>query len=144
MNVKTIWYSIMGVLSVIGGALGQFFGGWDVALQVLCFMMAADYITGIVCALVWKKSPKSDDGAYDSKASLKGLFRKGGILLVVLVACQLDSFMGTEFVRMAAITFFIANDGFSLIENLGIMGLPMPDVIKNAFEALKGKDEETE
>lgn len=139
MNIKTIWYSILGGLAAVGGFLGQLFGGWDIALQALCFMMAADYITGIVCALVWKKSPKSSDGAYDSKVSIKGLLRKGGMLLIVLVGCRLDSFIGTEFIRTAVITFFIANEGFSLIENLGVMGVPMPKVIKNAFEALKEK-----
>lgn len=144
MNAKEIYYGALGAFAVVGGALGQLFGGWDVALQVLCLMMAFDYITGVVCALVWKKSLKSEDGAFDSKASIKGIFRKMGVLLAVLIACKLDVFMGTEFVRMAAITFFIANDGFSVIENLGIMGVPMPDVIKNAFEALKGKEDKGE
>lgn len=144
MSAKVIMNIIYGGVAVVGGAIGQALGGWDVAMQVLCVVMVADVLTGYICALVFKKSPKSENGAYDSKASIKGLFRKVGILLAVLIACQMDRFAGTQFIRTATITFFIANDGFSLIENLGIMGLPMPDVLKNAFEALKGKSEKTE
>ena len=142
MSVKAVIYGVFGVLTAIGGAIGQFLGGWDIALRVLCVMMAADYITGILCALVWKKSPKSADGAFESKASVKGLLRKGGMLLVVYISCQLDLLMGTEFIRTASITFFIANDGFSVVENLGIMGLPMPPKFKNAFELLRQKSDE--
>ena len=96
----------------------------------------------MTCALVWKKSPKSEDGSFNSKASLKGLFRKAGILLAVLIAYHLDRFAGTDCIRNAAITFFIANDGFSVVENLGVMGLPMPAAVKNAFEILRQKSEE--
>ncbi len=142
MNIKAVYYWIIGTLSIIGGALAQAMGGWDYALQMLCIVMAADYITGVTCALVWKKSPKSEDGSFNSKASLKGLFRKAGILLAVLIAYHLDRFAGTDCIRNAAITFFIANDGFSVVENLGVMGLPMPAAVKNAFEILRQKSEE--
>ena len=144
MNIKAVYYCAISFISIIGGTLAEFFGGWDYALQTLCIIMAADYISGIVCALVWKKSPKSADGCFESKASIKGLFRKAGILLAVLIAYKLDQMAGTQFIRTAAITFFIANDGLSVIENLGIMGLPMPAVIKNAFEALRQKSETAE
>lgn len=141
MNIKAVYYTVISVLSVIGGAAAQAFGGWDYALQLLCVVMAADYATGIICALVWKKSPKTGNGLFDSRASLKGLFKKAGVLLAVLIACHLDRFAGTTFIRSMTIMFFIANDGFSVIENLGVMGLPMPAVIKNAFEILKKKSE---
>lgn len=141
MNAKTIYYTILTVLSAIGTTIAQYLGGWDNALQALIIFMAVDYITGVVCALIWKKSPKSEDGAYESNASLKGIFRKGGILLTVFIAYQLDKLAGTTAVRTAVIMFFIANDGFSIIENLGIMGLPMPKILKNAFEILREKSE---
>jgi len=144
MNIKAIFYSIQGAISLIGATIIHYLGGWDIALKVLVLMMAADYLTGIICALVWKKSPKSEDGAFDSKASIKGLLRKGAILLVVLIACQLDELIGTDFIRTATILFFVANDGFSIIENLGIMGLPIPPAIKNAFDALRSKSQENE
>ncbi len=88
---------------------------------------------------MWHKSPKTADGAFESKASIKGLFRKMGILLAVLLGAQLDLLTGTQMVRNCVIMFFIVNDGFSIIENLGIMGLPLPDGLKNAFEALRDK-----
>ncbi len=139
--MKQLYYGILSGISIIGGVLGQLLGGWDIALQVLVFFMCADYFTGILCALVWKKSPKSEKGAFESNASIKGLIRKCAILLFIMVACKLDEFSGTEFIRTATITFFIANEGFSLVENLGIMGIPMPKAVKNAFDLLKEKDD---
>ena len=105
--------------------------------------MAVDYVTGVLCALVWKKSPKSTDGAFESNASFQGLLRKMAILLCVLIACRVDVYTGTELARDAVILFFIANDGLSIVENLGIMGVPIPPAIQNAFAALKGKAETT-
>ena len=143
MSIKSICYGVLGILAAMGGMVAQALGGWDEDLRMLCIIMAMDYITGIICALVWKKSPKSSDGSFNSRLSLKGLLRKAGMLLAVLIAYQLDSVAGTEFIRTSAILFFIANDGLSVIENLGIMGLPMPSSIKNAFEILRKKSEET-
>lgn len=140
--MSKVYYGTLVAISAAAGVAAQFLGGWDYALQTLCLIMAADYITGVVCALVWHRSPKTTDGAFESKASIKGLFRKAGILLAVLIAYNLDKLAGTEIARTATIMFFIANDGFSIVENLGIMGLPMPDVIKNAFEMLRKKGKE--
>lgn len=119
---------------------------WDGALKALVCIMAVDYITGVVCVLIWHKSPKSADGTFESKASIKGLFRKGAILLVVLVAYKVDLLAGTAGVtRTAVILFFCANDGMSIVENLGIMGVPMPPALKDAFAVLRQKsgDEES-
>ena len=138
-HVKTAYYGTLAALSAAGSAVANLLGGWDAALQTLCIMMAADYLTGVVCALVWKKSPKTTDGAYESKASIKGLFRKAGILLAVMVAYQLDALSGTDFIRTSTILFFTANDGLSVLENLGLMGLPIPQAVKNAFEVLRDK-----
>ncbi len=140
MNAKLIYYSALAVFATAGATIAEALGGWDTALQTLVIFMAIDYVTGILCALIWKRSPKSTDGTFESKASLKGLIRKGAILLVVLVAARLDMLMGTE-VRLAVILFFIANDGFSIIENLGIMGVPMPQPVKDAFALLRKKSE---
>lgn len=141
MNARLIYYSALAVLAAAGATIAEALGGWDTALQTLVIFMAIDYVTGILCALIWKRSPKSTDGTFESKASLKGLIRKGAILLVVLVAARLDMLMGTEVTRLAVILFFIANDGFSIIENLGIMGVPMPQPVKDAFALLRKKSE---
>lgn len=144
MTVKTVYIAALGGISAVGSIVANFLGGWDTGLQTLVIIMAIDYITGVLCALVWKKSPKSSDGAFESKASFKGLLRKMAILLCVLVACRVDVYTGTQLARDAVILFFIANDGLSIVENLGIMGIPIPPAIKNAFDALKDKSDVSE
>lgn len=141
MSAKTIYYSVLAVLAAAGATIAEALGGWDTALQTLVILMAIDYVTGILCAIVWKRSPKTTDGTFESKASLKGLIRKGAVLLVVYVATRLDMLMGTDITRLAVIMFFIANDGLSIVENLGIMGVPMPQVVRDAFTLLRQKSE---
>lgn len=142
MNAKEIYYASLGGIAVVGTIIAEALGGWDTSLKVLIIFMAIDYLTGILCALVWKKSPKSESGAFESKASLKGLIRKCAVLILVYIGALLDELTEQTIVRTAVIIFFIANDGFSIIENLGIMGVPMPDVVKNAFELLQMKKED--
>lgn len=138
------YFSFLSVLAVIGTTVAECLGGWDYALQTLVFCMAADYITGLLCAIVWKKSSKSVDGSFESKASFKGLVRKSAYLLIVLIAVRLDAVVGTGTVcRTAAIMFFTANDGLSILENLGIMGVPFPQFVKDAFAAMKSKADAT-
>ena len=141
MNAKTIYYGALALLAAAGAALTRALGGWDTALQTLVILMAVDYATGTLCALVWRRSPKSESGAFESKASLKGLIRKGAILLTVTIAARLDLLMGTEMTRTAVILFFIANDGFSIIENLGVMGVPLPRAVREAFSLLRSKSD---
>ena len=141
-NARMIYFSVLTGFSAVGAAISSALGGWDKFIQTLVIFMAIDYILGIIIALVWKKSQKSADGSFESNASLKGLLRKGAMLLLVFISVQLDLVLGDgQYIRTAVILFFIANEGFSIIENLGIMGLPMPDVIKNAFAAIKKKSE---
>lgn len=127
----------LAAMAALGSVLANLFGGWDVALQVLVSFMAADYLTGLIVAGVFKKSPKSEGGALESRAGFKGLVRKGGILLMVLVAVWLDKLLGAAYVRTAVCLFFIANEGLSILENLGLMGVPMLPFLKNMLEALK-------
>ncbi len=103
--------------------------------------MAVDYITGLVVAGVFHASPKSQTGALESRAGWKGLIRKGETLLIVLVACRLDAVMATSFVRDAVIIGFIANETISIIENAGLMGLPIPAALTKAVDILKQRSE---
>lgn len=119
-------------------------GGWTEDLLTLLIMMAIDFILGLLIAAVWKKSGKSETGALNSLSAWKGLCRKGGTLLVVMVAYRLDITLGTEYIKTGVIIAFIANEAISIIENLGVMGIPMPAVIKNAIEALQDKTETEE
>lgn len=131
-----------GVVGIIGGAISAAFGGWSAALTTLIIFMAVDYITGLIVAGVFHNSGKSDSGALESRAGWKGLCRKGVTLLIVLVAAQLDRVIGTTFVRDAVIIAFIANETISIVENAGLMGVPIPSAITKAIEVLKNKSEE--
>ena len=95
-RTQAIFYSALGALSAAGSVLAQSLGGWDTMLQVLVTLMAIDYALGVVLALVWKRSNKTADGSFESRASVKGLFRKCGILLCVLIAARLDPLFGSE------------------------------------------------
>ena len=108
-------------VGLIGGVIASLYGGWDAALQTLIIFMAIDYITGLIVAGVFHASPKT--------------------LLIVLVACRLDAVMGSNFVRDAAVIAFVANETISIIENAGLMGLPIPAVIIKAVDILKQKAE---
>ena len=101
--------------------------------------MAVDYSTGLVVAGVFHRSGKSTTGSLESLAGWKGLCRKGGTLLLVLVAAQLDRVMGSEFCRDAVVIGFLANEAISIIENVGLMGVPFPPILRKAIEVLKNQ-----
>ena len=129
------------VIGVIGGMIASLFGGWDAALVTLMIFMGIDYVTGLIVAGVFHNSEKTENGALESRAGWKGLCRKGVTLLVVLVACRLDLVMGSNFIRDAVVIAFIANETISIIENAGLMGIPIPAAIMRAIEILKNKAE---
>lgn len=125
------------IIGIVGGAVASYFGGWDAALQTLVILMAVDYITGLIVAGVFHTSPKTKTGALESRAGWKGLCRKGTTLLVVLVACQLDAIIGSSFVRDAAVIAFSCNEAISIVENAGLMGIPIPAAVSKAIDVLK-------
>ena len=118
-------------VGALGAAFASLFGGWDAALQTLIIFMAIDYITGLIVAGVFHASPKTKSGTLESRAGWKGLCRKGETLLIVLVACRLD----------AVVIGFICNETISIIENAGLMGLPIPAAITKAVDILKQRSE---
>lgn len=122
---------------VVLSALAQLFGGWDAALGALLLFMAADYITGVTAAAVFHRSKKTEDGTLESRAGWKGLVRKGVTLAVVLAAARLDAVIGSDFIRDAAVIGFTANEGLSVIENAGLMGVPVPRAVISAVHVLK-------
>lgn len=138
-NVTTIKTATFSFISLVGGALSYLFGGFDMALQALIIFMAVDYTTGLIVAGVFKKSNKSENGALESKAGWKGLCKKGVSLLIVLIATSLDRLTGTVIIRDAVIFGFIANEGLSIVENAGLMGLPIPKFLVDAIEVLKNR-----
>lgn len=129
-------------IGLVGGLISALFGGWDSALTTLVIFMAIDYVTGLMVAGIFKNSGKTKNGALESRAGFKGLCRKGVMLLIVLVACRLDLAIGSNFVRDACTVALIANETLSVVENAGLMGVPIPKVIVKAIEVLKSKAEE--
>lgn len=129
-------------IGAISGFVTMLLGGWDAALATLLLFMLMDWVTGgILLPAVFKKSPKSKNGALESRAGWKGLCRKGMMLLIVLVAVRLDLLMGTDYLRDAVCIAFIANEALSIIENAGLMGVPLPEMLRNAIDIL-GKSAE--
>ena len=133
-------YKIFTVIALLGSTVAELFGGWDTALKTLLIFMVLDWLTGgIILPAVFRKSPKSPNGALESRAGWKGLCRKGVTLLFVLIAYRLDLALGVNYIRNAVIIGFMANELISITENAGLMGIPLPTVIQNAIEVLTRK-----
>jgi toxin secretion/phage lysis holin len=140
MRVKNILCTAAGV----GSFIVSLFGGWDTEVGTLVLFMAIDFFSGLAVAGVFKKSTKTETGALESKAGFKGFCRKCMTLLFVLVAHRLDLEIGTTYIRSAVIIGFMANELISIVENAGLMGLPLPGILVNAIDVLKKKAEATE
>lgn len=131
-------YKIFTTLALAGSALAELFGGWDMALETLLLLMSADWITGgILLPAVFGKSPKSPNGALESRAGWKGLCRKGMTLFYILIAARLDRLLGMDYIRNAVCIGFIANELLSIVENAGLMGVPLPAMIRKVIDILK-------
>ena len=134
-------------LAAMGGLVVGLFGGWSTGSKVLVVLMAADYVTGVVCALTGH-STKTESGHFWSQVAFAGLLKKGLTMVVILVAALLDRVMaggaateGQAMFRSAAEFFYIAAEGLSIIENAGLMGVPIPRPLRQALEALRDKND---
>lgn len=142
VRAKSVVCSILGAA---GALFMQLFGGWSEDMATLVILMIVDYISGIIVAAAFKKSLKSENGALSSAAGLKGLCKKGVMIAVVLVAHRMDVSLGVDYIKSAAVMGFIVNELISITENAGLMGVPLPSVVKKAISVLKSKaDEEDE
>ena len=133
--------TICAIWGIAGSAIASLFGGWDAGLATLLIFMAIDYMSGLIVAGVFHTSNKTNSGSLESRAGWKGLCRKCMTLLFVLVAYRLDLVIGTNYIRDAVIIAFIANETISLVENAGLMGIPLPAVITKAIDVLQKKVE---
>ena len=137
---------LMAVLLALGavgsGVIAVLWGGWSQPMTVLCILMALDYISGLAVALVFHRSPKTASGGASSAIGLKGLLGKLFLIFMVAAAYQIDKVLGTSYLRDAVALAFIANEALSLIENAGLMGIPVPKVLLRGIDVLKGKAEE--
>ncbi len=138
MNIKK---GICTGVGVVGSIIASLFGGWDTGLITLILFMGIDYISGLVVAGVFHKSNKTESGTLESKAGWKGLCRKCMTLLFVLIAYRLDLAIGVSYIRDAVIIGFMANELISIVENAGLMDLPLPDAINKAIDVLTEQKE---
>lgn len=131
--MKEIWSWIQTAFTVLGGLLGWFLGGFDGFLYALVALMVADYITGVMCAIVEKK--------LSSEIGFKGIFKKVLILILVGVGHLIDTNLigDGSVLRTAIIFFYCSNEGVSMLENAGRLGLPIPEKLKDILVQLHNK-----
>lgn len=104
-------------------------------------LMALDIVGGVLAAMMGK-SNKTDTGTLSSKAMRDGLLHKAGECLVVIAGCALDWALGTDCVAYGSAVCIICAELLSLIETLGLMGVPIPSVIKRVIDVLREEDGE--
>ena len=132
MENVLIWLKWMAALA--GGAITAALGGWDMMLQILVLFTVLDYVTGLVAA--WYEQQ------LNSRVGFRGIAKKILIFVPIAVAFTLDRAMGQDILRSLAICFYVANEGLSIVENLGRASVPIPAPLKSALEQLKEKAEE--
>ena len=133
--MKEFWNTIQVIFTGVGGWLGWFLGGCDGLLYALVLFVVVDYITGVMCAAA--------DHKLSSEVGFKGICRKVLIFLLVGIGHVLDAqIIGTGSVlRTAVIFFYLSNEGVSLLENAGHLGLPIPEKLKVVLEQLHDRAE---
>lgn len=136
--MKEFWNTIQLIFTAVGGWLGYFLGGCDGLLYALLAFVVADYITGVMCAV--------SDHKLSSEVGFKGICRKVLIFLLVGIANILDvQVIGTgSILRTAVIFFYISNEGISILENAGHLGLPIPVKMKDMLAQLHDRSEKGE
>ena len=123
------------IIAALGGVLGYLFGGLDILLEVFAMIIIIDTVTGMLKHFAL--------GTYESKKFRQGLIKKSGYMLAIILAVQLDRLMGdTGALRSALLFLLIANEGTSIIENLGEIGVPFPEPIINSIAILRNKSKD--
>jgi toxin secretion/phage lysis holin len=139
MKIKNL---IVVTFGSIGSLLSFLLGGFDSVMIALLIFMVIDFLSGLILAIVFKKSKKTESGRLSSQAGILGLTKKIFILFLVVVSTQLDIILGTTFIRDGTVIGFISMEGISIIENASLAGLPIPKVIKNALEIISKKEKD--
>lgn len=136
LYMKEIWNAIQAALTVIGAGIGWFLGGWDGFIYALFVFIIADYVTGVMCAILDKK--------LSSEVGFKGICKKILVLILVGIGNVIDVRLtgSPGVIRTAVIFFYVSNEGLSIIENSAHLGLPIPKKLKDILEQLHDKSEE--
>ena len=131
--MKEIWNWVQVALTTLGGFLGWFLGGFDGFLYALVALMVADYITGVMCAIAYKK--------LSSEVGFRGIFKKVLIFVMVGIGHIIDTNLigDGSMLRTAIIFFYCSNEGVSMLENAGRLGLPIPEKLKDILAQLHNK-----
>lgn len=137
-SIKAILCTALGT---VGAGVAALFGGWTEDMVTLIIVMSIDFILGLLIAAIFNKSPKSESGRVSSKSCFLGLCKKCTMLLFVLAAHRLDISLGTDYIKPAAVIAFIVNELISIVENAGLIGIPMPKIITKAIDLLKNKED---
>ncbi len=136
--MKHILYTLIGIIVNI---ITTLFGIWNVSISTLILFMAIDFFSGLAVAGIFHNSQKTGTGTLESKAGWKGLCRKCMTMLFVLIAHRLDLSLGTSYIRDTVIIGFTANELISIVENAGLMGLPLPAALVKAIDILNKKSQ---
>lgn len=130
------------LIGIIGGGIHYFVYECNISIQTLLIFMSIDYVTGMANAIVFKKSPKSKMGTLNSSVGWKGLCKKGMMILYILVGIRLDILLEVNYIADMVCIGFITNELISIIENAGIMGIPLPTILDKVIDILKERQNE--
>ena len=130
-----------GALASAGAWLCYLLGGWDAALKAMFLFMLLDYVTGVIVALLGR-SVKTTSGGFWSQVAFLGITKKLMMIVLVILASALDRILGVDgLCRIAAIGFYIANEGFSIVENAALLGVPFPRGLLEVLARLKSRSD---
>lgn len=134
--MKEIWAWIQAALTTVGGFLGWFVGGFDGMLYALIALMAADYVTGVMCAIA--------DKTLSSAVGFRGIAKKVLIFVLVGIGHIVDMHLigNGSALRTAVLFFYCSNEGVSMLENAAHLGLPIPQKLKDVLEQLHNREDD--
>lgn len=132
---------ICGFIGIIGSAISSLFGGFTMSLVVLICFMVVDFVTGILTAAFFSNSSKTESGKLSSAECWRGIIKKVFTLILVAVGNGADIILGTAFIKDAVAIAFCASELISIIENAGLMGIKIPEALKQAIELLSKKQD---
>ena len=123
MVMKAVLDKLELAFAAFGGFIGWFLGGFDGFLYALV-VVVMDYFTGVLAAGVKKE--------LSSEVGFKGIAKKVCIFVLVGIANIVDTQVIHDgaAIRTAVIFFYLANEGISVLENSAVIGLPVPEKLK--------------
>ncbi len=141
MKTKHVFTFITGLISTF---VIHYLGGWDFALQTLVMFIVIDYVTGMYVAGILHKSPKTKSGGLSSEKGFHGIIKKIMLLVFVAIMYRLDLFFNIDYLRNGTIVAYCVNELISIIENAGLMGVYVPDIVKRGIDLLNREVDDNE